>query len=43
MEVGKLDGKSFWERQQVSEWWQLHKQQEGSGKERESKAASKNH
>ena len=29
MEVGKLNGRNFFKRlKQVSEWWQLHKQQE---------------
>lgn len=54
MELEKLNGRAFWERNQhqhqqkqkyqVSEWWQLHKQQEGStsttGKEKESKEST---
>ena len=50
MELGKLNGRAFWEghqqkqKYQVSEWWQLHKQQEEStsttGKKKESKESS---
>lgn len=37
MEVGKLNGMNFWKKQnQVSESWQLHKQQEGESGNKQS-------